>query len=118
MSGQQYVKHGRRQNFSHVCGAREKRLLDRECCLRAPRCHQSMGLGFVHEAGGELDGVVIAELPQLLGCAGVLEENPVDAERIELTGAEVVERVADVTEQLTQLFLVVGDDGSLRRLTF
>lgn len=46
----------------------------------------------VHEAGGELDIVEIAELPQLLGCAGVLEEDPVDLEGIEVPGAEVVQR--------------------------
>lgn len=76
------------------------------------------GVSIVHEAGGELDIVEIAELPQLLGCAGVLEEDPVDLEGIELPGAEVVQGVPDAGEQLPQLFFVVGGDDLASCLTF
>ena len=76
------------------------------------------GLSVVHEAGGELDIVEIAELPQLFCRARVLEEDPVDVEGIEVPGSEVLQGIADAGEQLPQLFFVVGGDGLASCLTF
>jgi hypothetical protein len=55
----------------------------------------------------DLDVSEVAELPQFLGCPGVLKDEFVDFERVEFTGLEPVEGEPDVTDELAQLLLVI-----------
>ena len=68
-------------------------------------------------AASALDVVYVAELPELLGRAGVLEEEAVDVGRIPLPLVEAVEGVADLREQPAWLLLVGVDRGLPRCLT-
>lgn len=56
---------------------------------------------------GDLDVAEVAELPELLGCSGVLRDEFVDFERVEVTGLEAIEGQPDVTNELSQLLLVI-----------
>jgi hypothetical protein len=59
---------------------------------------------------GELHLDVIAELPQLLGRARVLEQNAVELEGVELAGAVAIDSLADAGDEVAQLgFVVFGD---------
>ena len=58
---------------------------------------------------------VVAELPQFLGRARVLEQSPIDVERIQLAGAVAVNCVPDTGDEFTQLRVVVLRDHRARR---
>jgi hypothetical protein len=60
---------------------------------------------------------VVAELPQLLGRAGVLEENSINVERVELAGAVAIDGLTDAGDKVSQLCLVVVRDHGPRRST-
>lgn len=68
------------------------------------------------DLGGDLGSPKVAELPQFLRRARVLEESPVDAEGIQLAFPEVVYRGAHAIHQRSQLALVVGPDDLPRSL--
>src|SRR5205085_1993664 len=57
---------------------------------------------------------VLAELPQLFGCAGVLEKILIGLECIEVTRAEPVNGVPRPADQPGQLGFVVGPHGLVR----
>ena len=59
----------------------------------------------------DLDVSEVAELPQLLGCPGVLKDEFVDFERVEFTGLEALDRQLDLADELAELLLVIGSDG-------
>jgi len=59
------------------------------------------------DLGGDLRGAKVAELPQLLGYPGVLEERLVYAEGIQLAAPESVYRRAYSLHQRGQLVPVV-----------
>ena len=60
---------------------------------------------------------VVAELPQLRGRAGVLEENSINVERIELAGTVAIDGLPDARDKVSQLCLVVVRDHGPRRST-
>ena len=51
-----------------------------------------------------------AELPQLARGAGVLMQDLIDSEGVDLAGAEPIDRLGDVLDELTEARLVVGSD--------
>ena len=60
---------------------------------------------------------VVAELPQLLGRAGVLEENSINLEWVELAGTVAIDGLTDTGDKVSQLCLVVVRDHGPRRST-
>jgi len=60
---------------------------------------------------------VVAELPQLLGRAGVLEDNSIDVERVELARTVAIDGLTDAGHKVSQLRLVVVRDHGPRRTT-
>lgn len=76
-------------------------------CSPVPPVHRRI---VDNDAGGDLDVAQVAELPQLFGCAGVLEGHLVDIERAELCGSVPVDRVGQTFDQSAELFFVVGGD--------
>ena len=50
----------------------------------------------------------VAELPELLGCAGVLEQDMVDLERVDIAIAKAIHCVRNVREEFGEVCLVVG----------
>ena len=61
---------------------------------------------------------VVAELPQLLRRAGVLEENPINFDRTELAGTVAIDGAAHLVNKLTKLRVVVVRDNQARRPSF
>lgn len=59
----------------------------------------------------DLDVSQAAELPELLGCSGVLKDEFVDFERVEFTGLEALDGQLDLAYELAELFLVKGRNG-------
>lgn len=57
----------------------------------------------------------VAELPQLLRRPRVLEENPINVERVELAGTVAIDRLPDAGDKFSQLCLVVVRDHDARR---
>ena len=70
-----------------------------------------------HDRRGELSVAHVAELPELLGCPRVLEQDSVDVERIELTITEAVDCCAHPLHQQRQLGLVVRRHSRASRLS-
>ena len=64
----------------------------------------------------ELDGVVVAELPQFFRRPGVLEQDAVDVEGVELAGAVSIDGLPDAGHQHREVGLVVLGDHRARRL--
>ena len=62
------------------------------------------------DAGGDLDVAQVAELPQLLGCARVLEDDLVDAEGVELSGSMEVDCLGQALNKPAELLFVVRGD--------
>jgi len=62
---------------------------------------------FTDQVRRELDIHHVAELPELLRRTGVLEEDLVDVERIQLAGTVAVNDYTDTRYQLSQLDLVI-----------
>lgn len=60
--------------------------------------------------GGDLDVAQVAELPQLLGCAGVPEDRLVDLEGVQFCGSMEVDRVGKALDESAELLFVVGGD--------
>jgi hypothetical protein len=60
---------------------------------------------------------VVAELPQLLRRAGVLEQNSINVERVELAGTVAIDGLTDAGDKVSQLCLVVVRDHGPRRST-
>ena len=56
----------------------------------------------------DLRRYVVAELPQLLRCAGVLIEHLVDTEGVQLAGAKAIDSFADMCNEDGQLRLLIG----------
>ena len=56
----------------------------------------------------DLRRYVVAELPQLLRCAGVLIEHLVDTEGVQFAGAKAIDSFADMCNEDGQLRLVIG----------
>lgn len=63
------------------------------------------------------DMEVVAELPKFLGSAGVLEQNSIDVERIELASTVAIDGIPDARDQVRQLRVVIIRDHRARRLT-
>lgn len=63
-----------------------------------------------NDACGDLDVGKIAELPQLLGGARILEHHRVDVEGVQFTGSVAVDGVGHVLDKPIELLLVVGGD--------
>ena len=59
-------------------------------------------------AGGDLNVADVAELPELLRSARVLKQHLVDAERVQFTAAEAVNRLGYVRDELSEPRLVVA----------
>jgi len=70
-----------------------------------------------HELRGELGIAQVAELPELLGGPRVMEQDPVDVERIDLAITEAVDRCAHALYQHRQLGLVVRRHSRTSRLS-
>jgi hypothetical protein len=60
-----------------------------------------------------LEGV--AELPQLLRCPGVLEQNLINVERVELAGTVAIDGLPNAGDKFSQLCVVVVRDHRTRR---
>jgi hypothetical protein len=60
---------------------------------------------------------VVAVPPQLVGPAGVLEENSINVERVELAGTVAIDGLTDAGDKVSQLCLVVVRDHGPRRST-
>jgi len=56
----------------------------------------------------DLDVPQVAELPELLGRSRVLEDDLIDFERVELSCPEAFERQVNVTNELSELLLVIS----------
>ena len=59
-------------------------------------------------ASGDLNITDVAELPELPRSARVLKQHLVDAERVQCTAAEAVNRLGYVRDKLSELRLVVA----------
>jgi hypothetical protein len=58
---------------------------------------------------------MVAELPQLLRRARILEQSPVNFERVKFAGTVAIDGVPDTVNEVTQLRLVVVRDHQARR---
>ena len=67
------------------------------------------------DRGDQLDGACVAELPQFFRGAGVLEQEVVDVERVELAGTVSVDGLSDAGDQFAELSVVVVLDDLVRR---
>ena len=74
----------------------------------APRSPPVDRWSFMHLACGDLDVAHVAELPELFGSTGVLEQHLVDVERVQFTVAESVDRLGHVRDEFGELRLVVA----------
>jgi len=63
-----------------------------------------------NDVGCDLDIAQVAELPQFLGGAGVLEDHLVDIEGVELRGSVPVDGVGQTFDESVELFFVIGPD--------
>src|SRR3954452_6194958 len=61
---------------------------------------------------------VVAELPQFLCCARVLEEDSIDFQCINFAGTVAIDGFPDTSDELTQLRVVVVRDHRARRPSF
>src|SRR5215475_9295588 len=61
-----------------------------------------------HQVGCPLDVCHVAELPQLLGGTGVLEQCAIDFECIQVAAAKIIDRGSNVRDELAERRLVVG----------
>lgn len=64
-----------------------------------------------NQPGCDLDVAQVAELPELLRCPRVLEDQFVDFESVEFAGPELFDGVTNVMDEFAQLILVVRGDG-------
>ena len=71
-------------------------------------CFGPAGRAVVCLACDDLDVTQVAELPELLGSTGVLEQHLVDGERIHFAVAVVVGCLGDVCDEFDELRLVVA----------
>ena len=62
-----------------------------------------------------LHGEGVAELPQLFRRPGVVEENVINLERVELAGAVAIDGLPDAGDKFSQLCVVVVRDHRARR---
>ena len=56
----------------------------------------------------DLDISQVAELPELLDGTGVLEQNMVHIERVQLVGTKAIDRLSHVRDELGKRRLVIG----------
>jgi hypothetical protein len=63
------------------------------------------------DSRGNLHLPHVAELPELLRRTRVLKDDFVDIERVNLTGLKALDGWLDATDELAELFLVIGSDG-------
>ena len=63
------------------------------------------------DSRGDLNVTHVAEFPELLGRSRVLKDDLVDFERVDLTRLEAFDGWLDATDELLELFLVIGRDG-------
>jgi hypothetical protein len=61
---------------------------------------------------------VVAELPQFLCCARVLEEDSIDVGCIDFSGTVAIDGFPDTSDELAQLRVVVVRDHRTRRASF
>jgi len=84
---------------------------------RGPALPPVDGRPLAHDLRGELGIAQVAELPELLGCPRVLEQDVVDIEGVELAITEAVDCCAHVLHQHRQLGLVVSRHSRASRLS-